>query len=105
MLNFVERSKMKKLPLRKELFWDVNFQKLDINTHKRLIIERVLSLGNLQEFFFLLSTYDRNTIRQVVKQAGNLDAKTISFAASYFGINKSEIKCYTQKQSTPTHRS
>jgi hypothetical protein len=103
MLNFVERRKMKKLPLRKELFWDVNFQKLDINTHKRLIIERVLSLGNLNEFFFLLSTYDRNTIKQVVKQAGNLDAKTIEFAASYFEINRTDIKCYTKKQSTHIH--
>lgn len=94
---------MKTLPLRKELFWDVNFQKLDVNTHKRLIIERVLLLGNLKEFFFLLSVYDHNTIKQVIRQAGNLDNKTIDFAAGYFGINKSEIKCYTKKLSTQTH--
>lgn len=91
------------LPLRKELFWDVNFQKLDVNTHKRLIIERVLTLGNLKEFFFLLSTYESNTIKQIVKESRNIDAKTIDFAASYFGINKKDIKCYTKKQSTQTH--
>jgi len=36
------------------LFWDINFDHLDSEIHKRVIIERVLSFGNLQEFFLSL---------------------------------------------------
>ena len=51
------------LPLRKELFWDVNINNLDMNLHKRLIIERVFSLGNLKEFRTIMEYYGRAASR------------------------------------------
>ncbi len=91
------------LPLRKELFWDLDFNKLDSDTHKRIIIERVLTLGNLSEFSFLLNTYDPKTLLSEIMQIGYLDPKTMNFVVSFFGINKSKLRCYTQKQSTTPH--
>ena len=91
------------LPLRKELFWDIDFNKLDQDIHKRIIIERVLSLGNLNEFFFLLNTYNTKTLVNVILKIGYLDPKTMSFVVSYFNINKNELKCYTRKQLTAPH--
>jgi hypothetical protein len=87
------------LPLRKELFWDVYFDRLTVETHQRLIIERVLSLGNLNEFYFILETYSPQTIIRVLSQAGYLDPKTMSFVVSYFHIPKTKLKCYTRKPS------
>ena len=91
------------LPLRKELFWDIDFNKLNSDTHKRIIIERVLSLGNLNEFHFLLKTYNTKELISVILQIGYLDPKTMSFVVSFFNISKNRLKCYTQKQSTAPH--
>jgi hypothetical protein len=91
------------LQLRKELFWDIDFSLLDLDSHKRLIIERVLSFGNLDEFFFLLKTYDTQALVSEITQIGYLDPKTMSFVVSFFNINKSELKCYTKSQSTERH--
>ncbi len=91
------------LPLRKELFWDIDFVKLDPDKHKRIIIERVLSLGNLDEFKFLLNTYNTNALENVISQIGYLDPKTMSFVVVFFNIPKDKLRCYTRKQSTVQH--
>lgn len=91
------------LPLRKELFWDIDFTKLDVEKHKRLIIERVLTLGNLDEFAYLLKTYNWQTLIDIISKLGYLDPKTISFVVSFFGISKNKLACFTRKQSTTTH--
>lgn len=91
------------LPLRKELFWDVEFDKLDAGKHKRIIIERVLTLGNLDEFLFILNTYDNQTLINIIQQVGYIDPKTLSFVVSFFNINKKGLNCYIKKQSVTTH--
>jgi hypothetical protein len=91
------------LPVRKELFWDVDYEKLDSVRHKRLIIQRVLTLGNLNEFIYLLHIYDTKTLVNEIRKIGNLDPKTLKFVTTFFNINRNELKCFTKKQSTKTH--
>ena len=91
------------LPFRNELFWDVDFSSLDPDIHKRLIVERVLTLGNLDEFNQILKIYDRQNIVDVIQQLGYLDPKTLSFVISFFRINKTSLKCYTKNRSTEKH--
>lgn len=91
------------LPLRRELFWDIDYDHLDPEKHKRVIIERVLSYGNLQEFFFILGAYSPQTLKGEIKRLGYLDPKTISFVAGFFNISQKRLKCYTRKQSQEIH--
>lgn len=91
------------LPIRKELFWDFEFEKLDIEKHKRIIIERVITLGNLDEFFFLLKVYNSKTLVNEIQQIGYLDPKTVSFVSKFFNIDKNNLKCYTRKLSAKAH--
>lgn len=91
------------LPLRKELFWDVEYDNLDVEKHKRIIIERVLTLGNLDEFMFILNTFSTNTLVDEIKKIAWLDPKTLSFVVSFFNIDKKNLRCYTKKQSTISH--
>lgn len=91
------------LPIRKELFWDVEFSNLNAQKHKRIIIERVLTLGNLDEFLFIMNTYDIQTLKSVIRQFGYIDPKTLSFVESFFKMNKKELHCYIMKQSAMTH--
>ena len=91
------------LPVRKELFWDVNINNLDANLHKRLIIERVFSLGNLKEFRTIMEYYGWETVREEIKNVGYLDPKTFEFAVSFLKIPRKEMKCYILKQSRQQH--
>lgn len=86
------------IQIRKELFWDINFSTLDVEKHKNLIVERVLSFGNLDEFKYLLSLYSYQTIKQIITKLGYLDPKTIAFVSDFFKIDKMKMRCYIQKQ-------
>lgn len=90
-------------PLRKELFWDIKNRTVDADTHKQLIIERVLSLGNIEEFKFLLNHFSQEEIKQSIKSAGYLDPKTLSFVLSFFDLDKEDLKCCSNKQSAEKH--
>lgn len=94
---------MNKLNLRPELFWDIDFSKLDTRKSKRLIIDRVLSLGTLNEFKTILEVYGKDLIKAEVQNIGYFDAKTFEFIVGYFGIEKHKMKCYIKKRSGRIH--
>lgn len=85
------------------LFWDIDKNKLDPEKHKTLIIERVMNRGNLTDLKVLFKTYDMDSIKREIKNAGYLDKKTINWAALYFNLKKSDFKCYTKIQSNQVH--
>ena len=94
---------MIELTIRKELFWDANLEMLDQEKNKSLIIERVLSYGNLPEIKVIFQYYGKDIITAVVKRLGYLDPKTFAFVVGYLGIRKEEMKCFTKKLSNPQH--
>jgi len=90
-------------PVRKELFWDINQDDFDVERNRRLIIERVFSLGTLQELKFIMTLYDRETIREELMKVGYLDPKTFNFAVHFYNIPKKQMRCYIRKRSRPQH--
>lgn len=60
-------------------FWDVSFDELSIDTYPRLIAERLLNYGNLNEVKWLLSHTSTEFIRTLVDTSRNLNAKTKNF--------------------------
>ena len=94
---------MLNLPLRKELFWDIDFSKLDAEIHKTHIVQQVLNLGTLKEFHVLMDHYGFDRVKETVKGVGYLDPKTLSFVLWYFNLEKSDLKCYTKNRLHPKH--
>lgn len=88
-----------KIAVRDLLFWDLDLSKMDPETNRRIIIERVFSLGNLNELKFIFSHYGAGLIRQEIVKAGSLDMKTLQFASEILQIPKEEFRCYRKKQS------
>jgi len=86
------------LKLRNELFWDIDLDKLDERKNKRLIIERVLNLGEIEEFLELVSFYNRKTLLNELTNIAYFDPKTLKFIISYFGVKQEDLKCFIQKQ-------
>ena len=91
------------LKLRRTLFWDIDINKVTAEKNARLIIERVFTRGNINEFSQVMKYYDIKTIRQEIMNAGSLDKKTLNFASQLLGINKTEFRCYRKKQSIAPH--
>ncbi len=86
------------LSLRPELFWDLDINTLNEETHKNYIIQQVLNYGTIKEFASILHYYPSKTIKQAIKQAGYLDPKTFAFVLFYFNLDKNDLKCYTKKR-------
>lgn len=84
-------------------FWDVEFSKLDVIKNKRLIIERVINFGNLQEWHLLKNTYGESDIIHTLINLNYLDAKTQNFVSLIFKIPPKNMKCYTNRQLKNTH--
>ncbi|MEI6885339.1 MAG: hypothetical protein WCO02_12680 [Bacteroidota bacterium] len=82
-------------------FWDVDPAKIDEVQSKRLIIERVFSLGNLQEIKLTVDFYGRETVIRTLTTLAYLDPKTLNFISVIYGIPKSRFKCYKRRQSMP----
>ena len=82
-----------KIEFNKALFWDIQIDSLDIETHARFVIERVVSRGNLTDWNLLKKIYGKERIKQEVLRIRSLDQKTVSFLSAYFGMEKTDFRC------------
>lgn len=66
------------------LFWDVDFSTLNIVSHKRYIIERLLEKGDFDSLKWLFSNYSEQEIRDVIISSNNISKKTFSLWNLFF---------------------
>jgi hypothetical protein len=86
--------------LNKAYFWDVDITQIDDEKSKRLIIERVINYGNLQEIKLIKEFYGVEVITSALCKLNYIDPKTLNFISLLFKIPKSKFKCYTRRQLT-----
>lgn len=84
-------------------FWDINIKTLDEVKSKRLIIERVVNLGNLEEIKLLLNHYGKKELTHTICNLNYLDPKTLNFFSLVFNIPKNNFKCFARKQLKVKH--
>ncbi len=84
-------------------FWDINISTLDEIESKRLIIERVVSLGNLDEIKLIVNYYGEKELIKTICKLNYLDSKTLNFLSLVFNVPKNSFKCFTRKQSKAPH--
>ena len=80
-------------------FWDVDVQKLDAIRSKRLIIERVFSLGELNEVLLLIDFYGEQEVIDTLCRVNFLDRKTLNFVSKLFNVPKEQFRCYKKTPS------
>jgi len=73
---------------------------MDEQKNRRIIIERVFSLGNLDEIKFIFKYYGTEIIKTEIVNAGSLDPKTLLFASEVLHIPKEQFRCYKRLQLT-----
>lgn len=89
--------------LNEACFWDVDITKLDEKKSKRLIIERIIQLGTLDEIKLMKEFYGVETVISTICQLNYIDPKTLNFLSLLFQTPKTKFKCYTRAQSMSQH--
>jgi hypothetical protein len=87
--------------LRIEYFWDVNIERLDIDSSRRLIIERVFTLGSVKEMLLVIDHYGEEEVKKVLTGLNYIDRKTLNFVSKIFNLPLNSFKCYSRSQLHP----
>ena len=78
-------------PFTEKLFSETNLTSLKVSLNQNQIIETILTIGILSDFYVLLKLYTKEEITTAVKNSLILDKKTANFCSYYFNIPKEEI--------------
>jgi hypothetical protein len=71
---------------KKALFWDIDLDSLDPERNKRLIIERILGRGDVDDVRWVRVRYGDDALKETILASRTLDKKSLSFWCSYFNI-------------------
>jgi len=85
---------MRKAPaFLKKYFWDIDFNKLNVSERSTYVIERILEMGDEKAIRWLLKTFPKRVIKNVIVSSRGLSPQTGSFWSLVLNINQKEILC------------
>ena len=87
----------------KDLFWDVDPETLDIESHVKYVLGRVLEAGTLEDWQRLCRQFTLSGIIDIARQLRSLDPKSIAFLSVVGHVPRETFRCYTSKPLTTTH--
>jgi hypothetical protein len=88
----VKRTGNRRLPRRLDkFFWDASPGQIDLDRYSEYVIARVLEHGDLVAIQWLIKTYRKEEIINVVKSSRQLSRKTANFWRLRFAIPKSAV--------------
>lgn len=85
------------------LLWDVDSNSIDYIKHAPFVVERVLLLSTLEDFFAIRDFYGKSQLKRIVKNLRHLDERTLSFCSIYLKVKPEEFRCCKVKQLFPSH--
>ena len=92
----------KDIKFSEHLFWDVEVEKLDIDSYPAFVIQRVLEYGFWSDWAQIRSYYSIRTIKEVVMDLRTLRPKALNYIALYTDTDKKDYRCYRLAQLQPT---
>ena len=76
------------------LFWDIDREHMDIESHSAGLIQRVLEYGTLQDWRLTRDYYGMDRIVADCKRLRTLDPMALSFICAMSDTKKEEYRCY-----------
>ncbi len=89
--------------LSKEIFWDVDFSKLDYKKSANWVICRVLEYGSLNDWKEIRKFYGIEKIINAAITARSISIKTMHFIHNFFNVPLINFRCYNSTRSDQTH--
>jgi hypothetical protein len=78
----------------KKYFWDIDFDKLNLEKHRNFILERLLNYGSFSTFSWIFQTYTKEEVKQLLKNKAN---RSLSKSSLYFWQKISKEKSLWKK--------
>ncbi len=82
----------------KKYFWDVEFEKLDLEKNKRYIISRLYCYGDLKAIRWIKQTYSKADIEEVAKKSRNLTPLVANYLKQQFHLKKEQMMYYKTRK-------
>ena len=82
----------------KKLFWDVGFQKSDLNAFAQFIIVRIFERGTIADVKKLRAYYGDKKIKEEIKKTKWIEPETLQFLSAIYNIPLNQFRCYIEKQ-------
>ncbi len=85
----------------KRIFWDINFDQLDLDEQSEYVIGRVFERGDVEDIRACRRYYGDSKIEETLMMISFLPYHRIFLAAAIINRDISELRCYTHRQSNP----
>ena len=76
-----------------QYFWDYNVSTLDIHQHAFLIIKRVLDRGKTDDVRWVVQTYGKDAIRDMLKKTKDLSRITATYWSHVLDVDQKDVPC------------
>jgi hypothetical protein len=83
----------------RKLFWDTDFDSVDLTEHRNFVIRRVLEHGDWETLKWLRATVGDQVIREwfLTKRGGGLDPRRLRFWGRILDLPEAEVDEWVQK--------
>ncbi|MBN8676653.1 MAG: hypothetical protein J0M29_00420 [Chitinophagales bacterium] len=92
----IQSSGISKLP-----FWDVDYDKLDLERDSLFILEKVFNYGLWSDYKAAFALFGHARIRKEIINASFLKKEVLSFLCLILELKPTDFTCYTKTQSLP----
>jgi hypothetical protein len=85
---------MKKLPeFLKKYFWEIDFEKLDLEKRRPYVLKRILEYGDEEAVAWMWKNFTEDEIKNILYNYRGLSLKSANFWAVIVGAKKEDVKC------------
>lgn len=98
-----EYKKHKEAKLNNVLLWDIDLNIFNFQSGKRIVTERVVEYGNLEDWYAILNMYGVKAVKDVIKNINIMTSKDLNFVHRFLNIPLNNLKSYHNKLSGKKH--
>ena len=84
--------------LSQRLFWDVDPETINVDLHRRYVIQRVLERGSLSDLRLTIDHYTLPLMIAEAQQMRSLDPVALAFAVCLGNVKEESFRCFASKQ-------
>lgn len=83
----------------KKYFWDIDFDKLDIEKHRIYVLSRILDYGDEKTTIWMWNNFKKSEIKNILSNFRGLSQKSANFWALILNLPKEKVICLKRRSS------
>ena len=74
-------------------FWDVAFEKVNIQQNPKFVLKRIIDRGDTKAFLWAMERFNTQDIQELITSSRDLSRKTANFWALVLNIDPKRVPC------------